>query len=27
MSRVGEDVVRDTKAVLELLKSAVRLMR
>jgi hypothetical protein len=27
MSRIGEDVARDTKVVLELLKSAVRLMR
>jgi hypothetical protein len=27
MSRIGEDVARDTTAVLELLKSAVRLMR
>lgn len=26
-SRIGEDVARDTKAVLELLKSAVRFMR
>jgi hypothetical protein len=27
MSRIGEDVARHTKAVLELLKSAVRFMR
>jgi hypothetical protein len=27
MTRIGEDVARDTKAVLEFLKSAVRLMR